>query len=128
MITCSMYGRGNSSSQPIRERTCWMNMYQTTFKGHAGASPLGGRKKGHGNQGKPPTSLVCGHLFSGKKTLAKMRSSCTLLQTFILYIIYILHGFGCSFVVSPFSLCMVSCKSKICMIIAYLLSSTQMFQ
>ena len=22
-----------------------MNMYQTTFKGHAGASPLGGRKK-----------------------------------------------------------------------------------
>lgn len=49
-------------------------------------------------------------------------------KPFILYIIYINTWFWVSFFVSPFSLCMVSCKSKMCMIIAYLVSSTQMFQ
>ena len=84
MITCSMYGRGNSSSQPIWERRCWMNMYQTTFKGHAGASPLGiffSQKKWSQKSRKTP------HVFGlwtftvfGRKPWQKWGQACTLLQ------------------------------------------------
>ena len=90
----------------------------------------GGAKKRPRKSRKTPMSLVCGHDFFPEENLGKNEVKLHLVAS--IHFVHRLYStwfcFGCRFVVSPISLCMVSCKYKICMIIAYLLSSTQMFQ